>query len=310
MVMHMRYRIASFNMKNWGKNPSRDFEKISDIIVEEDLDIVAFQEIWSEGAGVKRLLQEDVKHQLYNWDLHWAVPRETRDLTKIAETISRRSEGYAYIWNARKFKLTETTTLQGAIRKYEPRIVQRHASSFVRAPYYIRLQPLYGGFFDLRLLNIHIYHGGSSTWSNIEKRKQEYATLVKEIYPEVSQRRYGDFRPAYTIAMGDYNLNIIRPNITDLPDDKGAFLNVDEEIISIPQYGIVQTFQDQKTTLKSKENGYANNFDHFTYSPDHSSFSDVSFQVIDAVEKYCDGDFSYYLKNISDHLPIVMEIEL
>ena len=42
-------------MKNWGRNPSRDFEKISDIIVEEDLDIVAFQEIWSEGAGAPTL---------------------------------------------------------------------------------------------------------------------------------------------------------------------------------------------------------------------------------------------------------------
>ena len=32
--------------------------------------------------------------------------------------------------------------------------------------------------------------------------------------------------------------------------------------------------------------------------------------VVDAIEEYCDGDFAYYQKNISDHLPIVMTVQI
>ena len=81
----------------------------------------------------------------------------------------------------------------------------------------------------------------------------------------------------------------------------------------------VLTVQDQLTTLKDitrntdrtkDSQGYSNNYDHFTYSPELSEFQSVSYEVIDAVEKYCGGDFEYYYKKISDHLPIVMNIEI
>lgn len=60
----------------------------------------------------------------------------------------------------------------------------------------------------------------------------------------------------------------------------------------------------------NKESLYANNFDHFTYSPELSSFTRVSYKAVDAVNKYCNGDADYYRKHISDHLPIVMTIEI
>lgn len=341
----MRYRIGSFNMKNWGKNPLRDFERIADIIVGEKLDVVAFQEILSEGAGVKKLLELGVKYQLYNWDFCWDLPHETTDITKIADIKrgDRRGEGYAFIWNKNKFKLAEYQKL-GESKNFEPRIinaqsrdVQMNGFSFARAPYYIRLYPCYGGFFDLRLINIHIYFG-SSLLSDIQKRKQEYEILTQMVYPQISERRYGDFRPAYTIAMGDYNLNIIPEHLSkiyaldlsQMPkissgyeivhgfDDKNAVVN-NETLVW--DYGKVITCQDKLTTLKKPKDdfssgnnalitGYANSYDHFTYSPEQSCFSEVSFQAINAVEKYCGGDFVYYLNNISDHLPIVMEFEL
>lgn len=78
----------------------------------------------------------------------------------------------------------------------------------------------------------------------------------------------------------------------------------------------ILTVKDELTTLKeadesnNKESLYANNFDHFTYSPELSSFTRVSYKAVDAVNKYCNGDADYYRKHISDHLPIVMTIEI
>lgn len=326
----MRYKIGSFNMKNWGRSSARDFEKIADIIVGEGLDVVAFQEILSEGAGVKQWLETCVRFNLYDWGFCWGCPKESSDVEKIQEMIheDRRGEGYAYIWNTRRFHLAETQQ-QGERRIFKPRIlnslsndVNMDCSIYARTPYYIRLHPCYGGFFDLRLLNIHIYYGGRGTGKvsddvvidDIEKRKIEYQLLVQEIYPQISQKRYGDFRPAYTIAMGDYNLNIFRPD--RVTQEKRGYL---QEVIEVPEYGTVMTAQDQLSTLKKAKDDSlcrealsmdigANNYDHFSY--EKTMFSDVSCSVIEAVHKYCNDDLDYYRKNISDHLPVVIEIEL
>ena len=53
----MLYKIASFNTKKLGRSSKRDFEKIAQIIVEEELDVVALQEIYSGDHSVKRLLE-------------------------------------------------------------------------------------------------------------------------------------------------------------------------------------------------------------------------------------------------------------
>lgn len=313
-------------MRNFGKNSKRDFEKIAEIILGEELDVVAFQEILSEGSGVEKLLEQCVKYQLCNWDFCWASPRESDDPSKIEDMVlhDSRGEGYAYIWKKQKFQLAEFLKL-GEKRIFEPRIINTlsndvlaDCSFFARTPYYIRLQPCYGGFFELRLINVHIYYG-NNTISEVLKRKVEYDVLTQQIYPQISQRRYGNFRPAYTIAMGDYNLNIFRPQITT--QSKNYLTEVYSYHDRTESYQVI-TIQDQLTTLKNPDispaqpelvnsnNGYANNYDHFSYSPELSHLSGVKCGVIHAVEKYCGGDLSYYRTNISDHLPIVIEIEI
>lgn len=120
-----------------------------------------------------------------------------------------RGEGYAYIWDKRKLKKSAAQSiLADETEMFEPRIlnslsndVNADCSIFARTPYYLRLEPRYGGFFELRFLNIHIYYGSAS---DVQKRQAEYDLLMREIYPRISQRRYGNFRPAFTIAMGDY----------------------------------------------------------------------------------------------------------
>lgn len=315
----MKYRIGSFNLKNFSAYSKRDFEKIAQIIRTEEMDAVAFQEILSEGKGVRSLLEQAVKFELYNWDFRWASPRESSDPSKMTEIIvnDRRGEGYAYIWNKQKFNLAESTE-SGQSKVFEPRIISpsdvpANCTIFARTPYYIRLQPCYGGFFDLRLINIHIYYGNNSL-SEVAKRRIEYETLVRDIYPKISQRRYGDFRPAYTIAMGDYNLNIFRPHrLTQSPHCLTEVFRYQDGQLDCE----IHTVQDQLTTLKDPfglgeghTDGYANNYDHFTYSPELSHFSKVRCWAVNAVEKYCGGDFGEYREKISDHVPIVMEIEL
>lgn len=96
----MEIRIGSFNMNNFGGSSNKDFGKIAEIIVEENLDVVALQEIFSEGRGVSRLLEQNVKYELYNWDYCFAAPSESRDITKMEDMVVKktRSEGYAFLW--------------------------------------------------------------------------------------------------------------------------------------------------------------------------------------------------------------------
>lgn len=323
----MEYRIGSFNLQRFGANAQKDFEKIAQIIVEEQLDIVALQEIWSEGKGVERMLENVVKYELYNWDMKCSSSSESSDREKVTDMVtnSGRGECYAYLWNKRRFKIVEFAKL-GKNRVFEPRIVNSLGSDvsvdcsfYARAPYYIRLQPVYGGFFELRLLNIHIFYGDLSL-SSVQKRQIEYETLVKEIYPQISHNRYGCFRRAYTIAMGDYNLNIFSPNIQT--QVKNAYLSEVHTFSDGKETIQVLTIQDQLTTLRDMErgnyyqnedaadSGLANNFDHFSYSPELSPFKSVKCETIDAINKYCNGNYTYYRKNISDHLPVVMTINI
>ncbi len=120
--------------------------------------------------------------------------------------------------------------------------------------------------------------------------------------------------------MGDYNLNVFRPFVQT---QSKAYIPKNLEVYNYcdgRENHKILTVQDQLTTLKAPTVSvqqsdivgglYANNYDHFTYSPSLSTFSVVSYKVIDAIYKYCGGDNDYYWKNISDHLPILMEVEI
>lgn len=103
----MEYKIGSFNLKNFGANSKKDLEKIAQIITEEELDVVALQEILSEGKGVKRLFEQCVNYELHNWYFCCASPRESIDPKKVKEMLINDSRGecYAYLWNKRAKEL-------------------------------------------------------------------------------------------------------------------------------------------------------------------------------------------------------------
>ena len=140
----MEIRIGSFNMNNFGGSSNKDFGKIAEIIVEENLDVVALQEIFSEGRGVSRLLEQNVKYELYNWDYCFAAPSESRDITKMEDMVVKktRSEGYAFLWKKSRFKKVEFSKL-GETRRFEPRIINSLSKdvcvdcSFLKCPGYL-----------------------------------------------------------------------------------------------------------------------------------------------------------------------------
>ena len=312
----MEIKIGSFNMKNWGYTSRKDFQKIAEIIIGEEFDIVALQEILSEGKGVQRMLDTAVKRELYDWEVRFGFPSESSDSEKNSEMVMRdkRGEGYAFLWNKKHFKIAEYKKI-GQIREFKPRIINSlqndvnvDCSIFARTPYYIRLQPVFGGFFELRLINIHIYFG-SNSFNDILKRKIEYRILTRHIYPDIATQIYGNHRTPYTIAMGDYNLNLM--SALSSPSNPSASIDeVLEEVMTV-QAKLTTLSVPNMSDFKEKKNGsYANNYDHFTYSLKTSPFQSITYDRVDAIEKYCGGDFCYYRDQISDHLPISMTVTI
>lgn len=108
----MRYRIGSFNLKNFGAYanfetadaPRRDFEKIAQIIREESLDVVAFQEILSEGKDLRRLLEQYINMPYHPWDFCWASPRESSDPAKCGKICAARDTPISGISGSSKIR--------------------------------------------------------------------------------------------------------------------------------------------------------------------------------------------------------------
>ena len=322
----MSYKIASFNMRNFGNaaGNTRDLNKIADIILTENFDIVSLQEILSEGKGIQILLELALGPR-------WGIAVSTG----ISRTSDRRDEQCAYIWNKQTIKLAEATvnTRYGINKRvFEPRAINSQGreinvdeNQFVRIPYYARFEPVSGGFFELRLVNVHLYFG-DNTYSEIEKRQEEYRILTQEVFPKISTKRtYGNNRQAITIVMGDYNLNIYKfRGEAEKRISKQTYITTVYEYKDRGIYQKIETVQDELTTLKSTRDaivydqeeselrGYSQNYDHFTIDTHDLTSKGISYNYhrVDAVRKYCDDDFALYRKKVSDHVPIVIEIDL
>lgn len=115
------YRIGSFNLHNIGIGAfvnSRNLEKIADIILKEQLDVVALQEVLTEG---KIFIKDDLPSSITKsniisylggpdrWGFEWAFSGD--------ESI--RHEGYAFLWNKDRLRLSSAqVTRNGRNRVY------------------------------------------------------------------------------------------------------------------------------------------------------------------------------------------------
>lgn len=305
----MGYRIGSFNCLNFsGGNVSKsrkDVQTIANIIRNEQFDIVALQEVKN---------QEALNMILKQLGPQWAGEADN----------DFRVSDYAFIWKKRRVNLAKYESFQLS-RTNSPIIYSQYKvdkeSNYMRLsrdPYYARFVPVGGAapFIEIRILNAHIRFSKGSGCEEVlvgvvSLRKQEFEILTKNIYVNVADKCYGNNRPAYTILLGDFNLN--HPS-----SGAGSPYLVDEiEINDNDKSKLIVTKQTDLTTLKKiqsddnqSECRFANNYDHFTY--DAIRFKDVSVQCesINAVQKYCNGDFKKYNDTVSDHIPIVMNLNI
>ena len=344
------YRIASFNLHNIGYTAfsnDRNLELIAKIITEENLDIVAFQEVLSEGKiftkedAISNITKRSILSYLGGadrWGFEWAD----------AGDDSKRHEGYAFLWNKERIRPSEAevTYRNGTPYKrvYTPRMLSVNKRDMKRKPYYARFTPqgmLGGSNCEIRIICVHTFYGDDSKKDRLF-RQNEIDILLKEIYPAISQRPYQNGLWPYTILLGDYNAELLTKDIIPIVEKRNiarriqklkipAVIETDSngEVYSEDSEGKrikIKTVQYNLTTLKTKqdtidgqpikERGYACNYDHFSY--EEANIQHVlngKPRIIDAVRKYCrDGsgieNFERYQKTVSDHIPIVLELKI
>ena len=265
------YILGSFNMYKFsrqsGSETKKSYETIARIIQDSKFDLIAMQEVFNKEAV--RELTGKLNCISGEWDFSWAEPKKTRN--------KQAREGYAFVWNKNRLDKVRTKMADGSFRVFEPRIVNQYGKSIIRTgkkelirnPYFGRFAPKnargesYG--FELRVINSHIMYSMTVedsemySLSDVSMRKNEYALLSQVILPKIQQKIYGleeednngvkSHVNAYTILMGDYNLNI-RNGKNPYPyiPDKSYLSN--GYIIYVPKGGNVVTVQEEKTTFK------------------------------------------------------------
>ena len=313
-----KYRIASFNLYKFSANTRKDLDMVSRIILDNQVDILAIQEIFSEQA-MKNLLMELGPH----WEGRWASPN--------SRSVSA-AEGYSFVWNKDRIGLSKRKS--GEV--FEPVIHNQYphkdGGDLIRNPFYGRFVLKANEMTEIRLINTHIMFSQDRSvnesddhdtsiehLSDVKLRKREFSILAKRILPKLDDKAY-DYqwnevdeicRKPFTILLGDYNLNLRDSGAKD------AF--IDEPVIMISDANSqkqIVTVQKALSTLKARSQdnpkieGYKNNFDHFTY--DRNRPIEATCWAVDAPndEKYFSGNYDSYKDNVSDHLMIILEIEL
>lgn len=241
-----------------------------------------------------------------------------------ADDNSRRHEGYAFLWRKSRISLPEIEVLRNDgkfDRTFTPRRCRLNHTDMQRVPDYGRFILNSCKKMEIRLICVHTWYGSPS--NNDKKiRARELRTLLTDIYPQVADRCYKGDGSKYTIMLGDYNAVL---KIDDQSVDSKLLVIKERE--QSEKYS-VKTVQSEKTTLKRITNsegkdefngdGYASNYDHFSYDVSYDEKQGnknpklvrAEWCRIDAVEKYCKGNYETYLKTVSDHVPIVLEIEI
>lgn len=262
----MGYRIGSFNCLHFfNEGSKKDIGMLCDIILNEKFDVVALQEV--RDRALKVLLS---RLRCFNPDWNGIA-----DQTPHQDSYP----DYAFIWNEKRICLANTE-VDGRTKVYKPRIYNQYKVDktenqikLIRNPYYARFFPvgLNAPFIEIRLINAHIRFskGTQNDYLNIgatRMRQNEFNILSKAIYPKEADKRYGNNRPAYTILLGDYNLN------TPSSGAGSPYVIEAFDIIDGKSVKRIVTKQDKLTTLKVVDDTnqeqseiFANNYDHFTY---------------------------------------------
>ena len=309
-------------------------------------DIVALQEVLSEGKilygpqmkspiGEAKAYERSLMRRLgNNWRACWCDPKvDPVDISMLDddEEGDRRGEGYVFLWRTDKFELLKnpdgTEILPEIYTNYD--ISNGNKRKLIRNPAYGRFK-IIGRPCEIRLITTHIIFGKKGMF---DLRQDEFDILAGQIYSSINEYKKDiKCNSSYTILLGDYNLNLqeIGRSISCTVPPVVVFDRQGERIYScvtmndyskMSNYNsdndngiIVYTVQTKKSTIKNKEPGFANNYDHFSFDSRVKNISKGA-NVIDGVKLLygkCTSEeerFSRFRKEISDHLPIIIYID-
>lgn len=331
----MSYKIGSFNVRNLSKDNGENLQTIAQIIESEKFDIIALQEVLDKGKildggmgrrvrGEAAACEDYLLRRLPGYQMRWGASNVKKKSTQ--ENGDKRGEGYAFLWNTNRIELATNITPSGE-RTFNPRIWGQYSLKRADGKQRLVRDPFYGRFKikhmrqEIRLITTHIYFG-SNYAVDLDLRKRELNILAGAIYPRLHDMTYGVNTPAVTVLLGDYNLNLKDSlagssymNAVIVVDENGMVRSAAE----IPVDKNVRTFstrQSQLSTLRSKgtEEGYSNNYDHITYETSignqraHDGDVLSNPHAIKVCDLPIDIDFESYRRNVSDHLPICVEL--
>lgn len=268
----MGYVIGSLNVNRFNGLGKHDTGKIADMFLSENFDIVALQEVMHP-----RALEMLQRRMPVYWQACYGDPRTD-------------AYGFGFLWNTRRVRECSQDAQPSIFNQY------RSPLKLNRDPFYGRFTPdglLGGAFFEIRLIDVHLCWNAYGIENNVVKRKEEFRILSTEIYKFVSTHRYGNNMPGYTIVLGDYNLLAI-------------FCRLAEQDTTY----LMDTFQEEKTTISTKLDSYASDYDHFSYNAERFVGTDISVMRVNSVAKYMNNDFKLHNDNISNHVPIKLELNL
>lgn len=352
--MGVIYKVGSFNTHNLSLGTNRDIERIANMIKQNHLDIVALQEVLSDGRRItgstdspNKIVQTEMlkRSLMYHLGSNWACRVEKPDNHQTSKYPypylgeDRREEAYAFVWNTDRIEL--------------PVINRKIVYPKIENNYHLREQgllrlirdPLVGRFrvkdrkVEIRLITTHIINGKPKAknlaepidFGALSMRRNEFKVLAGDIYAHVNDHcREMESIVPYTIILGDYNLNLQESGIMKYTLEK-EIMYYDKKGISITDPTkadrAIYTVQHDLTTLQRDRDGYASNFDHFSFEERVKKDIFRRCYAIDAVhgtttmmspKSYMmatqqpsgpDSPFGIYLKDVSDHLPIVIELD-
>lgn len=321
----MKIKIASFNINNLSLATNKNLDRIAKIINDNNIDIVAMQEVLAGGRAISGInVANGTKYSLLRrlrgkWDMAWGAPIDRASNSSYLGN-DKRGEGYAFLWKTDKFQFPKDANGNEIV----PQIYSNYHINnqdgqmrLIRDPFYGRFR-VRGSRVELRLLTTHILYGKPSGVDTdlgaISMRKNEFNILAGKIYPRINEYyKTVESVVPYTIILGDYNLNlkssgVLGPSIPDV-----CFFNNKGNLIDGNDLGFkIYNVQNELTTLKLNEEGYANNYDHFSF--DERIHNELLKNVyrIDAVQQTkkenVNNIYEDYKNEVSDHVPVVMEI--
>lgn len=312
----MSYYIGSFNLRDFNfanistdgssEKIKRNFEKIAKIIIDENFDVVALQEI-NASLPLEYLTRilNGYRTPMREYDFRFGTNMPT-------QKGLRDPERYGFVWNTKRLRLIQPR--RGTNPSYYE---NAGALGLIRPPYYARFTArgmLGGSNFELRIVNTHIRDA-----TREEERIKEFDILVKQILPRICDHQEisedGEIMPSYTFLMGDYNLALNK--------SERSIYKI-QTITSTNYTGKnrgYKTVQEEATTLKLPndqsciEDCYANNYDHFTYEIDLERKLVLVPQRIEPLSKYYSNvnapadKLKEYRTEISDHVPIRLIVD-